>query len=186
MSTVFVSGSRAIIRLNDSIKERLLNVIEKNISVIVGDANGSDKAFQTFFAEHGYRNVTVYCSGNNPRNNVGHWEVHPVSVDPKLTGRAFYTQKDKVMAQHTDYGLVLWDGKSAGSVSNIFELVTQNKPVAVYFSPNSEFLNIKTVKDAENLLKKCSQKDVETIARKPSINKLISDIAIGQQMALSF
>jgi len=186
MTTVFLSGSRAISRLNDEIKERLSKIIEKDFSVVIGDANGSDKAFQIFFAEQGYQNVTIYCSGETFRNNIGHWETHQVIVDSKLTGRAFYTQKDKVMAQHADYGLVLWDGKSAGAISNVFEMLSQNKPVAVYFSPNKEFINLKTVQDANQLLEKCEQKDIEDIAKKPSVNKLIRWVGQSQQIALSF
>ena len=33
------------------------------------------------------------------------------------------TQKDKAMAAEADYGFVLWDGKSSGSISNVFELL---------------------------------------------------------------
>jgi hypothetical protein len=90
------------------------------------------------------------------------------------------------MAQHADYGLVLWDGKSAGAINNVFELLSQNKPVAVYFSPNKEFFNLKTVQDANRLLEKCEQKDIEDIVKKPSVNKLIGWVGQSQQIALSF
>lgn len=33
--------------------------------MIVGDANGVDKAVKTYLDGKGYKNVTIYCSGNN-------------------------------------------------------------------------------------------------------------------------
>ena len=184
MATVFVSGSRKLSRLNPEIQERLSNIIEKGFSVIVGDANGADKALQTFFADCQYENVTVYCSGGICRNNVGQWEEYSVQVDSRLKGRDFYTAKDRVMATHADYGLVLWDGQSAGSVSNIFELVKQEKPVVVYFSPTKEIFQLKTIEDAETLLGKCQQTDVQVIFRKTDIGLSLGSRQ-DQQMTLA-
>ena len=94
MSTVFLSGSRKMGRLNDPIRERLLNMMRQEHDIVVGDASGADKAMQSFFADHEYAFVTVYCSAGKCRNNVGNWPVQSVEVDPKLRGRAFYTVKD--------------------------------------------------------------------------------------------
>ena len=40
MDSVFVAGSRALSKLNASVKERLDNIIAKQLTVLVGDANG--------------------------------------------------------------------------------------------------------------------------------------------------
>ena len=64
MSTVFLSGSRKISRLSEDVIVRLQNIIDSGLKVIIGDANGADKAFQKFFADANYKNVTVFCSGN--------------------------------------------------------------------------------------------------------------------------
>lgn len=61
MHSVFVAGSRALSRLNAQVKERLDNIVKQNFAVLVGDANGADKAVQRYLAERGYRNVVVYC-----------------------------------------------------------------------------------------------------------------------------
>lgn len=58
-----------------------------------------------------------------------------IAVSPKLTGREFWTQKDKAMA--ADYGFFLWDGKSQDSITNVLELVKDNKKSLVYHSQNS-------------------------------------------------
>ena len=62
MTTVFLSGSRKLSRLNREIRDRLQNIVEKQFSVIIGDANGADKALQKYFTEIHYQNVIVFCS----------------------------------------------------------------------------------------------------------------------------
>lgn len=186
METIFLSGSRAISRLNDKIRNRIHNIMDNGFSIIIGDANGADKALQEFLAECNYKDVIIFCAGNTCRNNLGNWNTYKVSVDSKLKGRAFYTQKDKEMAKKADYGLVLWDGKSAGSINNIFELLKKDKCSVVYFSPNKEFYNIKQLEDAQSLLKKCDEKSISTIKKKIGLNSLVKNLENSYQETLSF
>lgn len=182
MKTVFVSGSRKISRLNQETRERMENIIKQGLEVAIGDANGSDKAVQSFFAEREYPNVTIYCTGNTCRNNVGAWKIHSVEADKDLSGRAFYTLKDKEMARNADVGMVLWDGKSTGSFNNILEMASQNKPVVVYFSPTREFINVKNLDDAKVLLSKCEAKDLAEITKKSSLTSFLGKSEHNQQM----
>lgn len=186
MTTVFISGSRNISRLNKEIKDRLKNVITQRFEVVVGDANGADKAVQQFLLDENYIHVTVFCSGNACRNNVGNWKVSKIEVDQKLKGRDFYTKKDKEMAEVADYGFVLWDGKSPGSYSNIMELLKRNKKALVYFSPEKSFLTISKLDDANGLLRKCDEVSQDEIRRKIKIPSLIKEIDGISQSLLSF
>ncbi len=154
MTTVFLSGSRKISRLDEDVRNRLSNIIKKEFRVIVGDAQGADKAFQTYLANMDYSNVIVFCSGSECRNNVGGWDVKRVSVDVKFKGRDFYTQKDKAMAGQADYGFVLWDGESPGSISNVMEMLNRNKRAVVYLSPEKQFYAVSHLDDANKLLEK--------------------------------
>jgi hypothetical protein len=77
----------------------LKNVIAQQFEVVVGDANGVDKAVQQYLHDESYLHVTVFCSGNACRNNVGNWKVSKIKVEPNLKGRDFYTKKDKEMAK---------------------------------------------------------------------------------------
>ena len=70
MDSVFVAGSRALSKLNVPVKERLDNIIAKQLTVLVGDANGADKAVQRHLAERHYEHVFVYCT-EVCRNNLG-------------------------------------------------------------------------------------------------------------------
>jgi hypothetical protein len=155
MTTVFLSGSRKIGRLNNEIRDRLSNIVAKNLSVVLGDANGADKAMQKFFAEIGYADVTVYCSGDVCRNNFGRWKERNVEVGPGVKGRRFYTEKDKRMADDADYGFLLWDGKSSGTLMNLIELLKRNKKALVYLAPKKQFYSVCSVSDAHRLFESC-------------------------------
>src|SRR5438105_3186812 len=71
LTTVFAGGSRRISRIGADVKQRIDLMIEGGLLVLVGDANGADKAIQTYLHEREYRNVRVFCTGSDCRNNVG-------------------------------------------------------------------------------------------------------------------
>lgn len=67
------------------------------------------------------------------------------------------------MAEAAEYGLMLWDGKSKGTVDNVVNLSPDHEPVAVYVAPTREFRTIETF-DLKNLL---AQGDSDTrVARR--------------------
>lgn len=186
MTTVFLSGSRRISRLNEEIRRRLHDIIQQNFRIVVGDANGADKALQKYFADVSYPNVTVYCSGETCRNNLGSWESKKVLVDSHLKGREFYTQKDKKMADDADYGVMLWDGKSAGTLSNVVELLKRNKKALVYLSPEKTFYLVSSVKDVRELLRKCDRETASVINNKIKLNGSLEELERARQVSLSF
>ena len=55
MTTVFIGGSRAVSRLNATIRERLDDLVDKKCQMFIGDANGADKAVQQYFAARDYQ-----------------------------------------------------------------------------------------------------------------------------------
>ena len=159
MTTVFIGGSRAITRLNDTIRSRLDNIVRQQFTVLIGDANGSDKAVQSYLASQGYRNVTVYCMGDRCRNNVGGWPTKPVAAHRTTKDFAYYATKDREMANAASCGFMIWDGKSRGSFSNILNLIRQAKPVLVYFSADKSCHTLKSPDDLSTLLDKCDSGD---------------------------
>lgn len=186
MKTVFLSGSRAISRLNQEIRERLSDITSQSYDILVGDANGADKALQTFLKESDYSNVTVYCSGGHCRNNIGHWETRNVEVPARAKGRDFYTQKDRLMAQMADYGLVLWDGKSPGSIENVINLLKDGKSALVYFSPDKEFVTVGSLLKLKGLLGRTSFEALEKIEKKIKLEELLSDLEGKSQDQMAF
>ena len=131
MTKVFIGGSISIKSLDDNITARLNGIINKNLTVLIGDAYGADKEVQQFFASHKYKSVTVYACNNRARNNVGAWNISSVQAKG-LYGRELYTQKDIAMTTDCDIALMIWDGKSVGTLNNIKRLRSQNKRCIVY------------------------------------------------------
>lgn len=186
MTTVFLSGSRRLSRINEDIRRRLVNMIDNGHNIVIGDANGADKAMQTYLAKSGYENVTVFCAGEVCRNNLGGWSRRNILVDSQLKGREFYAQKDKEMAQFSDFGFVLWDGQSAGSVANILELLKMGKSVVVYYGPEKRFHNLRAVDDFLTLLSKCTPETLETINKKVRLERSLREMSRAKQASLEF
>jgi hypothetical protein len=152
MTTVFVAGSRAISKLNDQVRERLDNIIRQRLSVLVGDANGADKAVQAYLAKCGYRNVTVY-SMQVSRNNVGDWPVKRHSGAPMAKhDRHYYGIKDLAMTKDATWGFMLWDGESKGTLTNVVNLLNTKKKTLLYLDPQESFFNVTTFEDLYGVL----------------------------------
>jgi hypothetical protein len=154
MKKVFLSGSRRISRLPAEVGQRLDEMIRRELTILVGDANGADKAIQTYFAEHQYANVLVYCTAGDCRNNVGRWPIRAVDAPQRARDFAFFTAKDAAMAEEAHVGLALWDGQSTGTLVNIARLVARGKPAVVYVATNKTFATLKTPDDLVTLLAK--------------------------------
>jgi probable addiction module antidote protein len=156
VNTVFIGGSRNISRLSSQAQERLSNVVDVKARVIVGDANGADKAVQKFLSEREYPWVTVFCSGSECRNNMGHWEMRLIEPLKNAKGFDFYAAKDRVMAREADYGLMIWDGKSAGTILNILRLLNAGRKAVLINVREKTADNFKSITDWINFLSRCT------------------------------
>lgn len=152
MSKVFIGGSRRISRLGAPVRARLDKIMAKSLPVIVGDANGADKAVQQYLFNKGYARVEVFCSGSVCRNNVGHWHTRQIDTDARAKGRSFYTAKDRVMTQEAAYGFMVWDGKSTGTLLNVLRLLRQRKMVVVYSVPERRFSELKAAEQWDRFI----------------------------------
>ena len=173
--SVFIGGSRKLSHLNKDVRARLDNIMAKGLRVLVGDANGADKAAQAYLLEQKYQNVVVYCTETTCRNNLGRWEVKSVPfAGDRKGGFAFYTAKDDAMAQDADYGLMLWDGKSKGTLRNILNLAEHGKRTVVYFSPKRRYLTVSSLDDIKSLLALCDAASVELFKRALNLGKRLN------------
>ena len=53
-------------------------MVEKGFQILVGDANGADKAVQRYLADKACPNVLVHCIQDHCRDNVGNWLTRQV------------------------------------------------------------------------------------------------------------
>ena len=156
MNTIFIGGSRHVSRLPAEVRKRLDNVIASGHRVVIGDANGADKAVQKHLADKQYDEVTVFCSGATPRNNLGSWRTHQVEVPKTIKGFQFYAAKDREMAKDADFGLMIWDGKSPGTVLNVLRLAMAGKIAVLFSVPDKDAVNIKSVDHWKTFVARCS------------------------------
>jgi hypothetical protein len=163
MDSVFVAGSRALSRLNAHVKERLDNIIGKEFTVLVGDANGADKAVQRYLAERAYERVVVYCM-EKCRNNIGNWPVRSHTADSSLRrDRHYYGIKDRAMAKDASCGFMLWDGTSKGTLANVISLLEYDKKVLLFSAPKRQFFTLRTSGDLDQTLRASGVKDVAAV-----------------------
>ncbi len=152
MTTVFIAGSMSIKHLDQKVKERIDRIVESDFDVVVGDADGVDMSIQSYLVERGVKHATVFCSGPTPRNNVGKWQVQPIEARYATGTRAFFTVKDIEMARVADYGLMIWDTKSTGTLNNVIELLNQKKKSVVFINKEKIFINVGDVAQLEKLV----------------------------------
>ena len=183
MTTVFIAGSTSISRLHEKVQERINKIVSSNFDVVVGDADGVDKSIQECLAKQQADRVTVYCTGDTPRNNIAKWPVHSVSSKAKVGTRAYFTAKDLEMARRSDYGLMIWDCKSTGTLSNVIELLKEKKKSVVFVNKRTAFVSICDHTELDHLLTFMSDNARAKAEKKIGLS---SKIASLKQEPLSF
>lgn len=183
MSNVFFGGSRNLGRLNPAIRTRLRNLITNGHTVLIGDANGVDKAVQSFFAQEGYKNLVIYCMDGECRNNVGNWPLKAIDSGGRKKDFAYFAMKDAQMSLDADYGFMIWDGESKGTLNNVLNMVQQGKSILVYRSPSREFIQIKSTEDVVSIVSSCTSEVVDYLNKRIKLEKRV---AAANQVSLSF
>lgn len=181
---VFIAGSMNIKHLDPKVKERIDNIVAQEFEVVIGDADGADTSIQWHLFNLGKAKTTVFCSGQRPRNNVGDWPIQTVETKHAEGSRAFFTAKDLQMAEIADFGLMIWDTKSTGTLSNVIELLVRKKKSVVFVNKTKSFKNVGTIEQLEELLSFMSEhakrKADEKIGLSARIESLKQQQAQGQ------
>ncbi len=180
MKKIFISGSMSIIRIDNKVKERIDNIINSNFPILLGDADGVDTSIQELVNSKGYKKVTIYCSGNHVRNNIGRWKVKKIITNYKKNTRLFFTAKDIQMANECDYGLMIWDSKSTGTLSNVYELLSQEKKSLVFVNKLKSFIKITNIDEFERLTSFMSSSAYEKTDKKIQLRKKIQGLKCKQ------
>ena len=177
---VFIAGPRAVSTLDAPVMEKLNNIYQKNYTVLVGDASGVDIAVQKFFCNLGYGDVVVFASNGRARSNIGRWEIRKVDVPNHTKGFNYYAAKDKAMADEADYGFMIWNGESKGTLNNIINLLNAGKQTVVYLITEQSFHNIDDIDSLNDLISLCSSDTRLLFKRlsKPSMANAFQQISL--------
>jgi DNA-binding phage protein len=175
MNTVFIGGSRHISRLPIEAKGRLKKMLDSRLLILVGDAKGADTAVQEYLRENSYENVIVYCSGTRCRNNVGNWQARNINVSTEETGYHYYAAKDREMARDAEFGYMIWDGKSPGTMLNILRLVNGGKKAVLLDASTKQTVNFKTRADWNVFITKCSETLLKNLEKRASNEEWVNE-----------
>jgi len=168
---IVLGGSRHLEFIPNEIADRLLGWMENSSDFLVGDAPGTDRAFQVFLDSKRYPAVCVYTSFDQARNNLGSWNVEIVKSGLKSKTSAVHAFKDRKMSQLADLGLMIWDCKSAGTLSNVIDLVSQRKNCFVWVATDSELYQFDNVNSLEKWMTQYPNVRAEAIARLSAFKK---------------
>ena len=134
--------------------------------------------------EQGTSNTTAVVyrggSGPRPRNNVGKWPIHSITPDLAPGPRAYFTAKDVTMVKAADYGLMMWDATSTGTLSNVIELLGRNKKSAVFVNKSKEFMTVGDVAQLQALVARMSEHARHKADEKLNLRKRIEALSHEQ------
>lgn len=171
MNNVFIGGSRKISRLSNEVRRRIDNIVSNDYTVLVGDANGVDKAVQNYLFQIKYGKVIVFCVADNCRNNIGRWSLKSILPVNKTKNFDYYSLKDAEMVKQADYGFMIWDAKSKGTLNNMINLLKDNKAVLLYYSPEKIFYTMTNLPELKIILARCGKNSIEILEKQLNLLK---------------
>lgn len=148
---IYIFGSRTDKTLPKVVKEQLDIVCSKNVTLLVGDAYGTDGLVQNYLRQKSYPNVYVYTTDSTPRHNLGQWEVCRVPNPYNYTGYRFYALKDRQMIKDSDASFGIWSKNSSEIVRNISDLLEQHKKCVIYHTASNELVLVENTYDLNKL-----------------------------------
>jgi hypothetical protein len=148
---IFLGGTRKVNRLPGEVIELMENYIHQKSEFLVGDAPGSDKAFQAFLAKYDCQ-VTVFSSAPYVRNNEGNWPTQLLDSGLKTKSNAMHSIKDRAMGELCNSALMMWDSQSVGTLTNVLDVISQGKTAYLYNWSDSELIHITDQMELDNLL----------------------------------
>ena len=163
MATIFIGGSRSIDSIPAKVAQRIDNIMERLHEVILGDAPGADAAVQRYLNAAQYQQVVVFCSGRRCRNNLGNWPIRHITPPAHARGFQSYAEKDRAMARLADFGLMLWDGQSVGTLANVWRVATAGKATVLFDASSATMCDIRTLE----------QWDAFAATRKPALLSIL-------------
>jgi hypothetical protein len=171
---VVLGGSRFLDKIPQNLFDLLQEWNDSGIDFLVGDAPGADSAFQKALHNIGAKSVTVYSSAGYVRNNFGNWESKEIATGLQSRSNALHAFKDRYMTSMADEGLMLWDCASAGTLSNVIDLVETSKSCRIWVAQDSELYNFDNMLSLQEWLKQYpevseqAQKRLKTFRRRES------------------
>ena len=105
------------------------------------------------------------------RNNLGNWPVEHVDSGLKSKSNAVHAFKDRKMSKIADSGLMIWDCNSAGTLSNVIDLLGQGKNCFIWVAPDSDLYQFDNSASLEKWMENYSEVRDEALKRLSTFHK---------------
>ena len=77
------------------------------------------------------------------------------------------------MSDEADYGFMVWDGSSKGTLNNILNVLERKKRVLIYFLPRNGFVTAKSISDLRPILENCPPDALRTFESKLNLGSRV-------------
>lgn len=142
--TVFISGKvKYDSPLSGRIKNEIDRIVDSGSKIVIGDAPGADTRVQEYLKQRGYKNVEVFTTDSEARNNVGGWKVNKIDASKYSDEREARAQKDIAMTKVANKGVAISsadDRPDSATSKNIERLEQQGSGVVVYDYKSEDFI----------------------------------------------
>ncbi len=131
---IFICGYKGLKTITDSARTRLQDLSEQGHAFLSRKLEHSDEIIQTYLADIGCKNVTIYSMKDNHDDVREEWSSKKVnSRDQHEVRNPYYhfDDRDSVMADDAEAGFIFWDKKDVMTFLNIVNLLLMGKPVDI-------------------------------------------------------
>ncbi|MFW9873311.1 MAG: hypothetical protein ACFFG0_09430 [Candidatus Thorarchaeota archaeon] len=115
--------------LPSEVRDRLDDVMEKKVTIIIAEAHGSCRLFQDYLASKHYKNIVV-GHARSLRYNAGGWRCVRYGDNLK--------ERERNMIGDCDYAIVIWQNSSSVIAENLEYLKKLGKPTFLYEYDSSD------------------------------------------------
>lgn len=134
--SVFISGKvKYDSPLNKQMKIEVDKIVNAGSKILIGDAPGADTRVQDYLSDKGYKNVVVYTTDVEARNNVGNWKVVKIDASNFEDESTARRQKDIAMTNASTRGFGIMpenDRPDSAMSNNVNRLLDSNKFVKIF------------------------------------------------------
>lgn len=120
--------------LPPEVMERIDRAIDREMTIIVGEAHGACRLYQDYLASKSYQKVIV-GHAKSLRYNAGNWEDRQCGQDLR--------ERERRMIEDCDEAIIIWQDHSSVIAENLERLKRLKKPTYLY-EYNSRNNKVKT------------------------------------------
>lgn len=152
----FICGYKKLDQLPDCAKNLLCELSDSGHEFLIRKLDRSDELIQICLTVFGSRNVTVYSLKNKPDDIRDGWSCRQVKT--RGNGHRWHNpyhhfdDRDLVIAQDADAGIVVWDRKDVMAFLNIVNLLLYKKPVNIVLADDNTIFKADSIESFRTIL----------------------------------